>query len=102
MAYKFPPKKHRRTYTESPYTLVRDHETGNEEKDLAAVFDGDIDSFLTAGIRQRAEQRIRGWGNDGDMGPCPYCGQKYKQSTASVHFIPCCYCNALEHPGCGH
>lgn len=102
MAYKFPPKKHRRTYVAHPYTLVSDHETGEEERDLAAVFDGDIDSFLNAGIRQRAEKRGRRWGGDEEMGPCSYCGQKYKTSTASIHFIPCCYCNALEHPGCKH
>ena len=36
------------------------------------------------------------------MGPCSYCGQSYDQKDASKHFIPCCYCQDLTHPGCGH
>lgn len=36
------------------------------------------------------------------MGPCSYCGNRYKQAFANVHFIPCCYCNSLEHAGCQH
>lgn len=38
----------------------------------------------------------------GQRGPCPYCSQMYTVRTASVHFVPCCYCQDLTHPGCRH
>jgi peptide chain release factor 2 len=37
-----------RTYTETPYSLVKDHRTGCQKSDFAAVMDGDIQDFIVA------------------------------------------------------
>ena len=51
-----------RSYVMNPYQMVKDlrteHEVGNPE----AVFDGDIDGFIDAGIRWRKKVRGRGLG----------------------------------------
>lgn len=46
-----------RSYVTHPYQMVKDLRTGHEESNPPAVFDGDIDAFLEAGIRWRKEQQ---------------------------------------------
>lgn len=43
-----------RNYVLHPYQIVKDLRTGYEEGNTDAVFDGEIDSFIDAGIRWRA------------------------------------------------
>lgn len=43
-----------RSYVLHPYTLVKDHRTGVETGDAAAVIDGDLDRFIDAYLRQSA------------------------------------------------
>jgi peptide chain release factor 2 len=40
-----------RSYTLQPYTLVKDHRTGEETGNVAAVLDGRIDAFMEAFLR---------------------------------------------------
>jgi peptide chain release factor 2 len=42
-----------RNYVLNPYQMVKDLRTGHEEGNPASVLDGDIDSFVEAGIRWR-------------------------------------------------
>ena len=42
-----------RNYVLNPYQIVKDLRTGYEVGNPAAVFDGDLDGFLEAGIRWR-------------------------------------------------
>jgi peptide chain release factor 2 len=42
-----------RSYTFQPYTLVKDHRTGIENKNVQAVMDGDIDSFIIGYLKAR-------------------------------------------------
>jgi peptide chain release factor 2 len=44
-----------RSYVTHPYQMVKDLRTGHEVNNPQAVFDGDIDGFLEAGIRWRKE-----------------------------------------------
>lgn len=44
-----------RSYVFCPYTLVKDHRTNYEEGNVAAVMDGDIDSFINAYLEWRLE-----------------------------------------------
>ncbi|MFB9776505.1 peptide chain release factor 2 [Brevibacterium otitidis] len=46
-----------RSYVTHPYQMVKDLRTGHEESNPPAVFDGEIDGFLEAGIRWRKEQQ---------------------------------------------
>ena len=46
-----------RSYVLHPYQMVKDLRTGCEISQTQAVFDGDIDAFIEAGIRWRHEQR---------------------------------------------
>jgi len=43
-----------RNYVLNPYQIVKDLRTGHETGNPQAVFDGDIDDFLEAGVRWRA------------------------------------------------
>lgn len=45
-----------RSYVLNPYQMVKDLRTEHETGNPSAVFDGDIDSFIEAGIRWRIEQ----------------------------------------------
>lgn len=46
-----------RSYVLNPYQMVKDLRTNHEVGNTSAVFDGEIDGFIDAGIRWRAEQR---------------------------------------------
>jgi peptide chain release factor 2 len=41
-----------RSYVMQPYTLVKDHRTGHETGNVAAVLDGEIDGFMEAFLRR--------------------------------------------------
>lgn len=43
-----------RTYTMHPYTLVKDHRTNEENGNVTAVMDGDLDQFVNAYLKQRS------------------------------------------------
>jgi peptide chain release factor 2 len=45
-----------RSYVLQPYQMVKDLRTEHEVGNPSAVFDGDIDDFIEAGIRWRKEQ----------------------------------------------
>jgi peptide chain release factor 2 len=42
-----------RSYTFQPYTLVKDHRTGIENKNVQTVMDGDIDDFIIGFLKSR-------------------------------------------------
>ena len=42
-----------RNYVLNPYQIVKDLRTGHETGNPQAVFDGDLDDFIEAGIRWR-------------------------------------------------
>ena len=43
-----------RSYVMQPYTLVKDHRTNEENSNVNAVMDGDIDSFINAYLKKIA------------------------------------------------
>ena len=48
-----------RNYVMHPYKLVKDTRSGHETSDVAAILDGDLDSFLAQYLRhESAGQRI--------------------------------------------
>ena len=47
-----------RSYVFHPYTMVKDHRTGEEKGNVGAVMDGDIDSFITAYLKREAQKRV--------------------------------------------
>ena len=46
-----------RSYVLHPYQMVKDLRTGHETSQTQAVFDGDLDGFIQAGIRWRHDER---------------------------------------------
>ena len=52
----FTPGDQMRSYVLNPYQMVKDLRTGYEVGSPDAVFDGDIDGFIDAGIRWRRQQ----------------------------------------------
>lgn len=49
-----------RSYVLHPYQMVKDLRTEQETGNPSAVFDGDLDSFIEAGIRWRKQQQLAG------------------------------------------
>lgn len=45
-----------RSYVMQPYTMVKDHRTGFETGNVAAVMDGDIDGFIEAYLRKQPSE----------------------------------------------
>jgi peptide chain release factor 2 len=41
-----------RSYVFQPYTMVKDHRTGEETADIGAVMDGDLESFVTSYLQK--------------------------------------------------
>jgi peptide chain release factor 2 len=39
-----------------PYTMVKDHRTGQETGNVQAVLDGDIDAFIEAFLKQPPDE----------------------------------------------
>jgi len=46
-----------RSYVFHPYSLVKDHRTGEEIGNVQAVMDGNIDVFISAYLKQTARGR---------------------------------------------
>lgn len=47
-----------RSYVLQPYQMVKDLRTGHENGNTSAVFDGEIDDFINAGIRWRKDHEV--------------------------------------------
>ncbi|MGW0103451.1 peptide chain release factor-like protein, partial [Nocardia sp. NPDC003354] len=47
-----------RSYVLHPYQMVKDLRTEQETGNPSSVFDGDLDSFIEAGIRWRKQQQL--------------------------------------------
>jgi peptide chain release factor 2 len=45
-----------RSYVMQPYTMVKDHRTGEETGNVVGVMDGDIDAFIEAFLRQNPSE----------------------------------------------
>ena len=49
-----------RSYVFQPYTLVKDHRTGEETGNIEKVMDGDLDPFVDAYLNWHAQQEAKG------------------------------------------
>ena len=45
-----------RSYVMQPYTMVKDHRTNEENSNVTAVLDGNIDSFINAYLKKTAQK----------------------------------------------
>lgn len=45
-----------RSYVFQPYTMVKDHRTGEETANVSAVMDGELDAFINAKLKQRDDE----------------------------------------------
>ena len=43
-------------YSDLPYTLVKDHRTNEENSNVTAVLDGNIDMFINAWLKENTQQ----------------------------------------------
>ncbi len=57
-----------RSYVLQPYQMVKDLRTEHEVGNPSAVFDGDIDNFIEAGIRWRPAGLKEAWPSAGSPG----------------------------------
>jgi peptide chain release factor 2 len=57
-----------RNYVMQPYTLVNDKRTGVETSQVQAVLDGEIDEFIQAFLRRKAEKEHKNNGDGGSQG----------------------------------
>lgn len=48
-----------RSYVFHPYSMVKDHRTGEEVGNVNAVMDGEIDSFISAYLREKARNQLK-------------------------------------------
>ena len=46
-----------RSYVFHPYTMVKDHRTGHEIRDVKRVIDGDLDGFIEAYLQFEAKAK---------------------------------------------
>ncbi|MDD2213334.1 MAG: peptide chain release factor 2 [Oscillospiraceae bacterium] len=49
-----------RSYVFCPYTMVKDHRSGYEESDVAAVMDGHLDGFINAYLTMNVKNELAG------------------------------------------
>ena len=47
-----------RSYVFQPYQMVKDHRTGYEVGQVAAVMDGDLDGFIEAYLKKKCKGRL--------------------------------------------
>ncbi|MBX9719730.1 MAG: peptide chain release factor 2, partial [Microbacteriaceae bacterium] len=47
-----------RSYVLAPYQMVKDLRTEHEVNNPSAVFDGDLDGFIAAGIKWRKQKPV--------------------------------------------
>ena len=82
-----------RNYVLNPYQIVKDLRTGYETGNPSAVFDGDLDDFLEAGIRwrPRSRQGRRELGTGPELSLVPRLtgtGRGHSQAMSELQVVP--------------